>query len=154
MNKSVVLAVVAVLAVGAGAFILTGSGSSQNIVVYKSPTCGCCVKWVDHLEDEGFKVEVRDTNDMQPVKLQHGLKREVQSCHTAIVDGYVVEGHVPAEYIRQMLEEKPDIKGLAVPGMPIGSPGMEGPNASDYNVLAISKDGNKASVYARVEAGP
>lgn len=153
MNKTALLGILIAGLLGGGAFLMFDADGSDEIVVYKSPTCGCCVKWVEYLEKDGFDVEVRDMNDMQPVKLQHNIKREVQSCHTAVIDGYIVEGHVPLEYIRQMIEEKPDIKGLSVPGMPMGSPGMEGPNPVDYSVLAISKDGNKASVYAQVEAG-
>ncbi len=141
---------VAVVAVGMFAF--TSSSKSQTVVVYKSPTCECCAKWITHMETAGFDIEVHNVNDLQPIKMQHGVQRQAQSCHTAIVDGYVIEGHVPPRFIKQMLEEKPAIKGLAVPGMPQGTPGMEGPNPVDYNVIALGEDG-KYSVYARVEAG-
>ncbi|NND70221.1 MAG: DUF411 domain-containing protein [Rhodothermales bacterium] len=151
MSKPLLAGLIAVV-IGAGAFVFTSTSSSQEIVVYKSPTCGCCAKWIDHIEEAGYKVQVRDTNDMQPIKMQHGIQRQAQSCHTAIVDGYFVEGHVPAEFITKLLEEKPDIKGITVPGMPQGSPGMEGPNPVDYDVIAIGKDG-EASIFGRVTAG-
>ena len=151
MSKPLLVGLIAVV-VGAGAFVFTNTSSSQEVIVYKSPTCACCAKWITHMEEAGYKITVRDTNDMQPIKMQHGIQRRAQSCHTAIVDGYVVEGHVPAEFVTRMLEEKPDIKGIAVPGMPQGSPGMEGPNPVDYDVVALGKDG-KASLYGSVKAG-
>ncbi len=117
---------------------------SPEITVYKSPTCGCCNGWIDHLKAAGFEVEAHDTRDMTSVKRERGLPKALGSCHTAEVDGYVVEGHVPAEDIVRLLETKPDIAGLAVPGMPIGSPGMEGPNPERYHVLEFKKDGSTA----------
>ncbi|MEE8134778.1 MAG: DUF411 domain-containing protein [Gemmatimonadales bacterium] len=101
-----------------------------------------------HLQANGFAVTVVDTDNFGPVKAEHGVARELQGCHTALVDGYVVEGHVPADLIYKMLEERPAITGLAVPGMPAGPPGMEGPNPQPYNVIAFAKNG-KVSVYAR-----
>ncbi|MES9972008.1 MAG: DUF411 domain-containing protein [Candidatus Thiodiazotropha sp.] len=120
---------------------------AADVVVYKSPTCGCCTKWVDHMRDNGFSVEVHDRPNMNPIKAEMGIPRHLQSCHTALVDGYVIEGHVPANEIVRMLREKPSIRGLAVPGMPMGSPGMEGPRSDPYDVLTIQKDG-KTRVYA------
>ena len=151
MSKPFVAVLLAVFVI-AGTFFYASTSNAQKVVVYKSPTCGCCEKWIEHMEEAGYEIEIHDTNDMQPIKMQHGIVRQAQSCHTAIVDGYVIEGHVPARFIAQMLEEKPDIKGLAVPGMPQGSPGMEGPNPVDYNVIALG-DSGKASIYARVNAG-
>lgn len=119
-----------------------------RMVVYKTPTCGCCRAWVDHVQAAGFTVEVRDMPDVQPVKHEHGLPGHLASCHTAIVDGYVVEGHVPADVIRRMLRERPQVAGIAVPGMPVGSPGMEVPGGrkDPYDIIAFSRDG-KVSVY-------
>lgn len=122
---------------------------APEITVYKSPTCGCCNSWVDHLREHGFAVVERDTSDMAPIKAAHGTGGALESCHTGLVDGYVVEGHVPADLIARLITEKPEgVAGLAVPGMPMGSPGMEGPYKDAYDVLAFRKDGG-TSVYAR-----
>jgi hypothetical protein len=116
------------------------------VTVYKSPTCGCCSKWVSHLESNGFVVNAINKNDLGPIKRELGIEPQFQSCHTAKIGNYVVEGHVPAADIKKMLTEKPDIDGLAVPRMPMGSPGMEGPRKDNYNVLAIKK-GASPTVY-------
>jgi len=121
---------------------------AEEISVYKSPTCGCCNKWVDHLKDSGFEVKAYNRNDMPQVKQQLGVAPPLQSCHTAIINGYVIEGHVPATDIQRLLSEKPAIHGLTVPGMPMGSPGMEGPRKDRYDVLAIDKQG-KTTVFSR-----
>ncbi len=97
--------------------------------------------WVAHLEEHGFKVKATNVSNISGIKSTVGLPRELYSCHTALVDGYVVEGHVPAEDIRRLLSERPDVSGIAVPGMPIGSPGMEGPNAKPYDVISFDDDG-------------
>lgn len=112
--------------------------------VYKDPTCGCCSKWVDHLKAHGFTVRTTDTSDLAAFKASHGVPPQVRSCHTALVDGYVLEGHVPAADVKRLLSDRPTIAGLAVPGMPIGSPGMEvpGTTAQAYDVLAFDKDGS------------
>jgi hypothetical protein len=112
------------------------------ITVYKSPTCGCCQGWVDHLRESGFRVEVVDMNDRTVVTSGRGVPRELSSCHTGVVGDYFVEGHVPAEDIRRLVEEEPNGLGLAVPGMPIGSPGMEqGDRVDPYDVILVSRDG-------------
>ncbi|HEX7120078.1 MAG TPA: DUF411 domain-containing protein [Longimicrobiales bacterium] len=121
--------------------------AAPTITVYKSPTCGCCTKWVEHLREHGFEVVTHDTRNVSEVKATSGVPGELASCHTAIVDGYVVEGHVPADLILRMLKERPEIAGLAVPGMPMGSPGMEGPYAEEYDVVAFRRDGS-TEVYA------
>ena len=94
------------------------------ITVYKSPSCGCCVKWVEYLQKEGFEVKVVNRDDLTSIKQREGVPAAMSSCHTALVDGYVIEGHVPAQAIRKLLKERPDTRGLAVPGMPANSPGM------------------------------
>ncbi len=124
--------------------------SLPSMVVYKSPTCGCCVKWVEHMENAGFEVESRDMRDMSSIKQQLGVPRSASSCHTAIVDGYIIEGHVPSRYVLQLLQDKPDLSGIAVSGMPIGSPGMEGPNAKPYEIVTFSGD-SLTGVYATVD---
>jgi hypothetical protein len=123
------------------------AAGSPLVTVYKSPTCGCCAKWVDHMRAAGFQVEVHDTSDVAPIKNAAGVPEETRSCHTARVGDYVLEGHVPADVVRKLLDEKPAIVGLAVPGMPMGSPGMEGPHKDPYDVLAFTRDG-KTSVFA------
>jgi len=123
------------------------SVASPAIKVYKTPQCGCCKAWVAHLEEAGFKVEVVDMPDLSAVKTKYGVKPELQACHTAVVGNYTIEGHVPADLIVKMLNEKPAIAGLAVPGMPSGSPGMEGGMKESYDVLSFDKTGH-TSVYA------
>ena len=124
--------------------------SLPEVTVYKTPTCGCCSKWVDHMREAGFTVNATDLDDLSSIKDQFSVAPENQSCHTAVVGGYVVEGHVPADVVRRMLSEKPDIAGIAVPGMPIGSPGMEveGRPADRYDIVAFDKNGQR-SVYAK-----
>ena len=121
-----------------------------KIVVHKSPTCGCCSLWVEHVRAAGFQIEVRDHDDLHPIKERLGVPYGKGSCHTAEVSGYFVEGHVPAADIRRLLKEKPKARGLVVPGMPAGSPGMEMPDGSAqaYAVELVGGDG-KSTVYAR-----
>lgn len=116
--------------------------SKPEVTVYKSPSCKCCVKWMDHLEEEGFAVVARDVPDLRTVKRDQDVPPGLQACHTGLVGGYVIEGHVPAADIRRLLRERPAVRGIAVPGMPIGSPGMEGPGAEPYAVLSFDADGS------------
>lgn len=122
---------------------------APRVTVYKSPTCGCCGKWVDHLKASGFSVTVHDVQSVEPFKERYGVPRNLASCHTATVAGYAIEGHVPADLIKRLLAEKPRVKGLAVPGMPVGSPGMEQGNVKEpYDVVSFDETGRTA-VYAR-----
>ena len=143
--------VVALLIVGLSAIYLRESPvaiADADIVVYKNPTCGCCTNWVDHLEANGFSVAVKNMNSIQPVQAKLGVPQALGSCHTAVVDNYWVEGHVPADLIQRLMTEQPKtIRGIAVPGMPIGSPGMEGPNPVEYEVIAYDSSGD-TQVYA------
>ena len=118
--------------------------SGKFIEVYRSPTWGCCGDWITYVEKNGYTVAVKDTNDLSAVKAQYKVPPTLQSCHTAIVDGYIIEGHVPIEDIERLLADKPEITGLAVPGMPIGSPGMEvaGAESQPFDVIAFDKSGN------------
>lgn len=118
------------------------------VTVYKSPTCGCCKLWEQHLQQAGISVKSVNVEDVVAYKIKHGVTPELGSCHTALVEGYVIEGHVPAVDIKRLLKEHPKVKGLAVPGMPVGSPGMEGPRHEAYNVLSFDAAGN-IKVYAR-----
>lgn len=117
--------------------------SAPVMTVYKSPTCGCCQAWVEIMQEEGFTVIAENVNDMSVIKQEHGVLPHLQSCHTAIVDGYVIEGHVPTGAIQQLLAERPDVTGLAVPGMPVGSPGMEvdGYGVEPFTVIAFDATG-------------
>lgn len=114
------------------------------ILVHKDPNCGCCAGWVRHLKDAGFVVTVEETADLQVVRKRLGVPGDLAACHTAEVAGYVVEGHVPASAIRQLLEKRPVAVGLAVPGMPAGSPGMEGGTAQKYDVFLFGTSGRQS----------
>lgn len=145
------LAIVAVVAV---AFLAGPAGLAQDkdaavsrslpvVEMTKHPQCGCCTKWADHLRDAGFEVKVTETRKMWGVKRLAGIPKDLDSCHTATVGGYVIEGHVPAGDIKRLLANRPDVKGLSVPGMPVGSPGMEvGDRTEPYDVLSFDADGN------------
>jgi len=125
--------------------------SLPKLIVTKDPSCGCCSGWVDHLKSAGFPVEVRETPEINRVKVRLGVPDDLASCHTAEVGGYVIEGHVPADAIKRLLAERPQAKGLAVPGMPVGSPGMEIAGAKDdtYEVVLFGPSGNKT--FARYQ---
>ncbi len=129
-------------------WVLSPGAYAAEITVYKSPTCGCCKLWIDHLKSNGFKVKAHDTENVVAHKQRLGLPPELASCHTAVVNGYVIEGHVPAADIKRLLKERPKIAGLAVPGMPMGSPGMEGPVKEAYEVKTFDKNG-RVGTYAR-----
>jgi hypothetical protein len=118
-----------------------------KITVYKDPGCRCCKNWIEHLIKHGYGVDAKDTPDMAEVKRTLGVPDALTSCHTAVVNGYLIEGHVPAADIARLLKEKPKVAGLAVPGMPMGSPGMEGPQQQHYQVLSFDKNG-KTKIFA------
>ncbi|NNC73121.1 MAG: DUF411 domain-containing protein [Sphingomonadaceae bacterium] len=127
---------------GAGESRASESASLPPISVYKTPTCGCCNAWVDHLRAADFTVETIDVPDTTPIAGRLGVPDALRSCHTAEIDGYAIEGHVPAADIRRLLVERPDAAGLAVPGMPLGSPGMEmGDRRENYDVILFSRSG-------------
>jgi hypothetical protein len=116
---------------------------AAELRIYKSPSCGCCGAWVDHVKASGLKAVVQDMEDVTPIARKAGVPDRLRSCHTAVIDGYFVEGHVPASDIRKLLRERPKARGLAVPGMPIGSPGMEQGNRRDaYETLLVMQDGS------------
>jgi len=154
------LGMVALLVIGGGLLVVTARAdaspasdaaliAANPVLVYKTPTCGCCGDWVKHLEEAGFEVETRDLDNLTAIKAELGVDPKLQSCHTAVVGDYVVEGHVPADVIARLLEEQPTIAGVAVPGMPVGSPGMEmGSRVDPYDIIAFDHDGN-VKVYDR-----
>jgi len=124
---------------------LTQVAQASEITVFRSPTCGCCGKWVEHMKTFGFQVQDNITEDMDAIEQQYGVPDKLRSCHTAIANGYVIEGHIPAEDVARLLNEKPDISGIAVPGMPVGSPGMEsGDYVEPYEVLSFTDSGEMA----------
>ena len=134
--------------------LVTSSPSQQSgplVTVFKTPTCGCCGKWVEHLKANGFTVKVQEVNDTSAYERQYHVPRTMVSCHTAVVNGYTIEGHVPAAEIKRLLSERPKAVGLAVPGMPVGSPGMESARSEAYSVFVFD-EGSQASVYARYPA--
>ena len=127
---------------------LVSAETERNIHVYKSPTCGCCTDWVKHLEENGFEVEVSEVDNVTPVKIEAGLTPALASCHTAFINDYVIEGHVPADDIKRLLTQAPQARGLSVPGMPAGSPGMEmGDRKDTYQVLLFNANG-QTQVFA------
>lgn len=140
-------------AAGAEKTALAASTAAQNlpvITMYKNPSCACCGEWVEHMRENGFRVDVKETGfNLMQIKAEHGVAPNLSSCHTALVGDYVLEGHVPADVVQQLVTERPNIRGLAVPGMPAGVPGMPdpGPDRDPYEILAIQHDGS-TELYA------
>ncbi|MDG3084994.1 DUF411 domain-containing protein [Vibrio hannami] len=132
-------------------FFSASTFAKSTIELYKSPTCGCCTEWAAIMEDKGYEVNVHHRKDWTDVKQEFGMPGQLMSCHTAVIDGYMVEGHVPESDIARLLKERPDnISGLAAPGMPQHSPGMAAPGQEykDFNVIAFDKSG-KMSLYKK-----
>jgi hypothetical protein len=134
-------AIISTVAFGAGAYLRAQAPPAISVV--RDPGCGCCLQWVAHLEHAGFKATVTESTDMDSVKKMRGVPASAGSCHTAVVDGFVIEGHVPAADIKRLLKQRPRVVGLAVPGMPLGSPGMEvsSGQVQAYDVVAFDKSG-------------
>ncbi|CAH1042128.1 DUF411 domain-containing protein [Halomonas sp. TD01] len=122
--------------------------AAPTIDVHSDPNCGCCSSWVSHLEEAGFDVNHHRDGDLRSIKMANGVPPELASCHTAIVEGYVIEGHVPASDIQQLLEEQPEVVGLTVPGMPHGSPGMETGRVDDYAVLSWTRNDSTSAIFS------
>ncbi len=133
-------------------FLLTkANAEAPAMVVHKTSTCGCCGAWVDHMRKAGFALDVKDVTqeDLNSIKSRLGIRPELASCHTAVIDGYFVEGHVPAEDVKRLLSERPAGSGLSVPGMPVGSPGMEmGSQKDPFDTILIGKNG-ETTVFAK-----
>jgi len=144
MNRSLVaLLMLALLGAGSAA-----ASAAEVVDVYKSPNCGCCGKWIDHMKDAGFEVRTHNVMDVPLARKTLGMPERFGSCHTAKVGGYVVEGHAPAADVQRLLKEKPKAVGIAVPSMPPGSPGMESAKPVPYNTLLIQA-GGEATVFAK-----
>lgn len=141
-RRSFVGAAAATLALGT--LGRAGAQSPPLVSVYKSPACGCCGEWITHMRANGFRVEIRDLADVTPIKSRYGIPYGLGSCHTAIVEGYAIEGHVPATDVQKLLRERPKVKGLAVPGMVPGSPGMDQGPPQTYATLAFDDRGTWA----------
>lgn len=146
-RRMFIAALAAALAPATG--VLAALPAAETLVkVVRSPDCGCCGAWINHLRQAGFTVDVTMADDVSAFKEQHGVPQALWSCHTALIEGYLIEGHVPAEAIRALLDQRPEAAGLAVPGMPIGSPGMKmGDETESFDVIAWNASGT--SVFAR-----
>lgn len=131
-------------AIAFGAVPLAAEADTHVVTVHRDPNCGCCSLWAQHLRDAGFVVKVEETSDLEAVRRRLGVPPALASCHTAEVNGYLVEGHVPAVAVRRLLTERPQAKGLAVPGMPAGSPGMEGGTPRKYDVVLFGPSGRQS----------
>ena len=148
LGVAVATAIVSLVSAGKAAIPAARGNDAKPVAikVYKTPQCVCCKGWVKHLRDNGFQVETMDMPDLSLVKQKYGVKPALQACHTAVVNGYVVEGHVPADVIVKLLKERPAVAGIAVPGMPSGSPGMEGGPKQPYDILTFDRAG-RSRVY-------
>jgi hypothetical protein len=140
-GKQLIWLIAAIALVAVGLVINQKLVQAADIVVYKNPSCGCCNKWVEHLQEKGYRVEVQNRNNLASIRSSLGIPGKLQSCHTAKIGNYLIEGHVPAADIERLLNDKPQVAGLAVPGMPMGSPGMEGPRKDTYQVLTFQENG-------------
>lgn len=146
MRRRLFLVLTAVLTVGAAAVY---AQEARKAVLYKNPQCSCCEGYADYLRGNGFDVTVKPTNDLTTISQKAGVPEALQGCHTMLIDGYVVEGHVPVAAVQRLLAERPPIKGITLPGMPAGSPGMTGKKTAPFVVYALPKDGGAPTVYAR-----
>ncbi len=147
MNIKRIVAIVVVLVGFAGGWLYAGRTplvDGVTVEMYQNPACGCCGKWAAHMETAGFNVEIHKTDQLNSIKEREGITPATAGCHTSKIDGYLVEGHVPAREVARLLSERPDIKGITVAGMPMGSPGMEGGRTDRYDVLTIDHEGNTA----------
>ena len=146
MHK-IIVADLAVAILGAGVYFTNASlAVAEEVTLYKNPQCGCCEAYADYLRDNGFTVTVTPTHDLVAMTREAGIPDDFQGCHLALIDGYVVSGHVPATTVNRLLNERPDIKGLTLPGMPMGSPGMSGTKTEALTIYTVGED--KPSVYA------
>ena len=146
-RKFLDLTVMGLIPLGIGHFTPGAFAETHVLKVFKSPSCGCCGAWVDHMRSAGFQVVVTDITDLRPIKNKFGVVPELRACHSAVIDGYVIEGHVPAREVMRLLKDRPKAIGLAVPGMPIGSPGMEqGSRRDPFQVILFSS--TRRSVFA------
>ena len=144
MNRTARLAAIVMLL----ALPLPALADPIQATLYKNPQCGCCEGYADYLRANGFEVEVKPTNDLAEISRRAGVPTEFQGCHSTMIEGYVVDGHVPIDIVRRLLSERPAIAGITLPGMPMGSPGMSGEKTAPFTVYGVTKDGQAPTVYA------
>lgn len=140
-----ILAIATLLLTGG---VAASAEEALKATLYKNPQCGCCEGYADYLRENGFEVEVKPTNDLTQISRKAGVPENFQGCHTSFIDGYVVDGHVPVNTVRKLLSERPDIAGVTLPGMPLGSPGMGGEKTGRFEIYAVTKDGKAPTLYA------
>jgi hypothetical protein len=143
-RRTFLLGTVAILALPASA-----RAEAIKATLYKNPQCGCCELYAKYLRSNGFDVTVRQTNDLATIHRDGGVPEQLESCHAMFVDGYAVYGHVPVDHVRRLLSERPPVKGITLPGMPVGSPGMPGTKTETFVIYALPKDGSVPTVYAK-----
>jgi hypothetical protein len=157
MKKSKLILILIAGLITVGGYVALSSSPSEDFsltgeakaTVYRSPSCGCCRNYVGYLKRNGLEVEDVETDDMNTIKEEHSIPDDMLSCHTTMIDGYVVEGHMPLEAIEKLLVEKPDTRGIAMPGMPSGSPGMPGLRSGDFSVYSLLSDG-ETSLFVKI----
>lgn len=157
-NNTLTISLIVIAAIiGIAAFSFLNDAGSQPTeeaeaaVVYKSPNCGCCSVYASYLDNKsGYDVDTKNLDDMRSIKTELGVPRELNSCHTMEIGGYVIEGHIPEAAVKKLLSQQPDIKGIGMPGMPAGSPGMPGPKTEDFVVYEITNSGDKGDVFMRI----
>ena len=149
-KKAIILSIFGVLILAIGIYLFSNGKTNEpeqivlggkEVMVYKTPTCGCCNAYISYLKQKGVAVKSENVENLNGTKRQYGVPTDLSSCHTSIVDGYVVEGHVPIEAIEKLLNERPNIKGIALPGMPSGTPGMPGPKNETWDIRSFTEDG-------------
>jgi hypothetical protein len=128
----------------------SGVAIAREVTVYKSPTCGCCANYAAYLKRQGFSVKVIETNNMDGIKSKYNIPHSLESCHTSVVDDYIVEGHIPFEIINKLIDEKPAVTGIGMSGMPSGSPGMPGAKTDPFMVYSFDGKGNKLGIFSRM----
>lgn len=145
--RKIFMAIAAAAAIGAAAFyVLPSMAAANEVTLYKNPQCGCCEEYAAYLRQNGFTVTVKPTHDLARMSRQAGIPDDFQGCHLAFIDDYVVSGHVPINTVNKLLTERPDIKGVTLPGMPTGSPGMNGPKTAPFRMYEVGS--SKPKVYA------
>ena len=158
MNSKILIVVLVVVLIGVVGFMVTQKEPSEVSIekngtlatIYKSPACGCCGVYASYMKREGYSVAINDIQNMSSIKEQFNVPYELESCHTMEIGGYIVEGHIPQEAIEKLLTEKPNIKGIGMPGMPSGSPGMPGPKTADFVIYTITHEGDKGNIFMTI----
>ncbi|RMD62836.1 MAG: DUF411 domain-containing protein [Alphaproteobacteria bacterium] len=145
--RKLIIAIASAAALGGGTYLATGTNAAaEEVTLYKNPQCGCCENYADYLRDNGFTVTVKPTHELVPMSREAGIPDDFQGCHLAFIENYVVSGHVPVDTVNRLLTERPDIKGVTLPGMPMGSPGMNGVKRQPFTVYEIGE--GQPRVYA------